>query len=167
MSAIVRLATLKDAAAISHLAVATFHLACPKSTPAEDVRNYIETNLQIECFENLLTSPSRKLHVIEVDGRIIGYSMLSLEPESVGIPEADGIAELTRCYVLAEFHGAGYAQKLVSETLHSIEGHVRLLVNEENGRAIKFYTTHGFTPVGAAYFYVGQDKDRDHVMVRF
>ncbi|CAM3659314.1 GNAT family N-acetyltransferase [Rouxiella silvae] len=167
MSSLIRLATLEDAKAISTLAITTFHMACPASTPAEDIKSYIENNLQVECFENLLQSSQKKLHVLEFEGRIIGYSMLSLAPEPVGIPKADGIAELTRCYVLAEFHGAGYAQKLVSATLQSISGGVRLLVNDENDRAIKFYTRQGFSPVGETSFYVGQDKHRDLVMVNF
>ncbi|SRR5471030_706371 len=167
MSTLVRLATLEDASAISHLAVATFSMACPVSTPADDIKDYIETNLNVECFENLLTSSNKKIHVLEFDDQIIGYSLLTLAPEPVGISKADGITELTRCYLLAEFHGAGYAQKLVSETLQSVSGGVRLLVNEENERAIKFYTRQGFTPVGETSFYVGKDKHLDLVMINF
>lgn len=165
MSLQVRLATLEDAKSISDLAITTFPMACPVSTPAEDIKNYIADNLQVANFENILSSAKRKIHVLEVDGRIIGYSLLNLKPEPVGISQADGIPELTRCYLLAEFHGAGHAQELVKATLQTVSGGVRLLVNDENERAFKFYTRQGFSSVGETSFYVGKDKHRDLVMV--
>lgn len=167
MSSHVRLATLQDAKAISQLAITTFPMACPASTPAEDIQSYIDHNLAVENFEGLLASPQKRIHVLEVEDNIIGYSLLNLAPEPVGIAKADGITEMTRCYMLAEFHGAGLAQKLVNATLESVSGGVRLLVNDENARAIKFYTRQGFTPVGETSFYVGKDKHRDLVMVNF
>lgn len=167
MSSQVRLAQLEDAKAISALAISTFPMACPASTPAEDIKNYIADNLQLANFEDILNCHEKKVHVIEVGGRIIGYSLLNLKPEPVGISPADGIPELTRCYLLAEFHGVGHAQKLIKATLQTVSGHVRLLVNDENERAFKFYTRLGFNPVGETSFYVGKDKHRDLVMVNF
>lgn len=135
MSPIVRVATLEDAKAISELAITTFPMACPVSTPAEDVKSYIESNLNVGCFEIILQSSEKRLHVLELDGRIIGYSMLSLAPEPVGIAKADGIIELTRCYILAEYHGVGFAQQLVSETLKSVDKKRRVCQSRSSSAA--------------------------------
>jgi len=165
MNSLVRLARLEDAEAISQLASLTFPMACPISTPTDDLKSYIESHLNVECFKSILKLSEKIVHAIDFKDKIIGYSMLSLRPEPLGISKADGIVELTRCYVLAEFHGVGHAKSLVSTTLQSVSGSVRLLVNDENERAIHFYKRLGFSPLGETYFYVGEDKHRDLVMV--
>jgi len=60
-----------------------------------------------------------------------------------------------------------FVQKLVKATLQTVSDSVRLLVNDENERAFKFYTRLGCNPVGETSFYVGKDKHRDLVMVNF
>ena len=43
---------------------------------------------------------------------------------------------------------------------------VWLGVNEENGRAIRFYEKHGFARVGTKRFLLGDQWQQDHVLER-
>lgn len=123
--------------------------------------------LQVENFEDILNCAEKKIYILEVGERIIGYTLLNLKPEHVGISQADDLPGLARCYLLAEFLGAGHAQKMVQASLRIVSGGISLLVNDENERAFKFYTRQGFNPVGETSFYVGKEKHRDLEMVNF
>jgi ribosomal protein S18 acetylase RimI-like enzyme len=162
----VRSATLDDAHAISRIAAQTFSMACPPDTPAAELERYINENLTPTCFESALTQPSLRIWVMEHAGNVAGFSLIDCAPENLGISQADGIAELTRCYVAAEHHGSGAAQTLISATLAGISTPVRLTVNDQNSRAIRFYERNGFLTVGETTFQCGEDLHRDLVMVR-
>ncbi|NIF15795.1 N-acetyltransferase [Pantoea sp. Cy-639] len=155
-----------DCAALSQVGQATFALASPPDSAPAAQRHYIADNLQPEHFLAHLRDPHKRLLVLEQDGRVLGYSMLDLAPGTLGIPDADPLVEISRCYVLPEAHGQGGAQQLLDATLAYTQGAVRLTVNERNARAIRFYQRNGFGKVGEAIFPCGEERHRDWVMVR-
>jgi ribosomal protein S18 acetylase RimI-like enzyme len=162
----IRAALLTDAEAISAVAAQTFALACPAGTPEIELQKYIRENLTPPCFELALADPKCDVQVLVNAKTVIGFSLVNHAPESLNLPLADGIAELTRCYVLPAYHGTGCAQRLLDATLASLPGPVRLTVNDQNAKAIRFYTRNGFATVGATSFRCGDDIHRDLVMVR-
>ncbi|WP_025128078.1 GNAT family N-acetyltransferase [Pseudomonas sp. PH1b] len=161
-----RPARVDDSPHLSRIARQTFALACPPDTPAAELQAFIRDHLQAEHFAALLETPLKQLRVLLQDRQIIGYSLISLRPEPLAIAEADGIAELTRCYLAAEHHGSGAAQYLLQQTLAQQPGPLRLTVSETNVRAIRFYQRNGFIKVGETLFQCGADPQRDWVMVR-
>lgn len=162
----VREAVKDDCLRISQIAAQTFALACPPDTPPAEIDAFIQENLLPEHLEALLQRPDKELRVILNEGQVIGYSMLSLRPESLGVPLADHVPELTRCYLSASHHGTGAAQFLLDHTLRSLQGPVRLTVSESNERALRFYQRNGFKTVGETHFQCGADLHRDWVMLR-
>ena len=78
--------------------------------------------------------------------------------------------QLSKMYVLPEFHQAGVAAVLMSaaltEAATSGASGVWLGVNQENERAQRFYTKHGFTRSGTKTFRVGARLESDYVMQR-
>ena len=162
----VRIAMPDDAAAISHIAAQTFAMACPANTPREELAHYIRENLTPECFLSALADPGKNALVLEQEGAVVGFSLITHTPERLGIALADGIPELTRCYVAAAQHGTGAAQFLLTATLAGVRGSIRLTVNDQNIRAIRFYERNGFERVGETTFECGEDMHRDLVMVR-
>ncbi|QXI31282.1 GNAT family N-acetyltransferase [Pseudomonas vanderleydeniana] len=163
---IVRHASAADCVQLSHVACRTFAMACPASTPALEIARHIEGNLQPDHFGELLLQPGKIVLALEVDNQLIGYSLLTLDPEPVGIELADGVQEFSRCYVAPEFHGTGAAGFLMNESLKHLTGPVRLSVSEENSRAIRFYQRQGFRIVGETYFQCGDERQRDWLMLR-
>jgi ribosomal protein S18 acetylase RimI-like enzyme len=79
-------------------------------------------------------------------------------------------AELSKCYVLPGYHGAGIAAALMTQTLAAAHARgaaaVWLGVNEENERAQAFYRKSGFVPVGRKRFLVGDRWEDDFVLER-
>lgn len=162
----VREAQAHDIQQICKIAIETFSLACPPDTPASELKNYIDANFTASSFERILADERYLAKVIEKDEEVIGFSLLDFSAEAVNVPDADGIPELTRCYVSQLYHGSGAAQVLLSETLADIDSPVRLMVNDQNSRAIRFYERYGFKQKGETSFECGNDIHRDLVMVR-
>jgi ribosomal protein S18 acetylase RimI-like enzyme len=154
---------LRDSAEeLAVLAARTFPLACPPSTPAEDIASFIDTNLSAMRFVEYLADPQRTVLIARHDGRIVGYAML--------IRGADGDAELSKIYLLAEFHGTGPATVLMDAALKAAADRgahsVWLGVNQENQRAQGFYLKSGFKINGTRTFRVGARQENDYVMIR-
>lgn len=160
-----RVARPSDAEALSIIAGQTFALASPPDAGAPALQAYIDTQLQPEHFVLHLLNRRKRLRVLEHLGAVVGYSLVDSTPEVLGIAEADGLPELSRCYVLPEHHGHGGAQRLLDDTLAQVSGAIRLTVNEQNARAIRFYQRNGFNKVGEAVFECGPERHRDWVMV--
>ena len=79
-------------------------------------------------------------------------------------------AELSKMYLLPDYHGAGVSTALMARTLATAkEWGVRCVwlgVNQENQRAQRFYAKNGFTINGTRTFQVGARRENDYVMVR-
>lgn len=161
-----RTARPADAEALSDIAAATFALASPADASAKALNAYIRNNLQPEHFCLQLISRAKQLRVLEHDGVVVGYTLIDKAAKALDIEAADGLPELSRCYVLPEHHGNGAAQRLLDDTLAAFTGAIRLTVNEQNARAIRFYQRNGFRQVGEAVFVCGSERHRDWVMVR-
>lgn len=162
---IVRHASAADCVQLSHVACRTFAMACPASTPALEIARHIEGNLQPDHFGELLLQPGKIVLALEVDNQLIGYSLLTLDPEPVGIELADGVRSfpLLRGARISWYGAAGF---LMNESLKHLTGPVRLSVSEENSRAIRFYQRQGFRIVGETYFQCGDERQRDWLMLR-
>ncbi|MGH8383361.1 GNAT family N-acetyltransferase [Pseudomonas sp.] len=161
-----RVARYSDAQALSAVAIQTFALASPPDASPVALQTYIQAQLQPAHFRLHLDSPSKRLRVLEHQGQVVGYSLIDSAPDNLGIALVDGLPELSRCYVLPQQHGTGAGQRLLDDTLAQLSGAVRLTVNEQNARAIRFYQRNGFCKVGEALFQCGPELHRDWVMVR-
>src|SRR5699024_6523407 len=127
--------------ALAEVAARTFPLACPPSVTPADAAAFVAENLSAEKFRRYLRDRRRHVLVAEVAGAIVGYTLLVVEaPENEQVrtaaPRAGG--ELSKCYVLEDFHGQGLATLLLTETLavaarSGLEG-VWLGVNQANER---------------------------------
>jgi len=168
----VRQATVVDAAALHELAAATFPMACPPGTPQADIDDFIAHHLSRDDFSAYLTDPDRSLLLAEVDGRAAGYTMLIVgEPIDPDVARAITVrptAELSKCYVRSEQHGAGLAATLMAATLQAAwelgVASVWLGVNQQNERAFRFYQKSGFVVVGTKHFHLGDREEDDHVL---
>ena len=177
MDAMIRRAAPEDAPALHHLAAETFPLACPPELTADDQRAFIDAHLSEASFLTYLADTNRVVLVDEVDGALVGYTMLVLgQPTdadvrlAVGEDDARPIAELSKCYVLPTAHGSGVAHRLLEATvaIAAASGAERIWlgVNHANVRAQRFYEKHGFHAVGTKRFLVGARLEHDFVLAR-
>jgi ribosomal protein S18 acetylase RimI-like enzyme len=180
MTVTIRPAGAQDAGALAAVAAETFSLACPPHTTEEAKAQFIATVLSEARFGEYLADAERVLliaeDVDEEDGGAValGYTMVNFgEPTDADVQSAIRLrptSELSKCYVLAGHHGAGVATALMTASLEAAaargaEG-IWLGVNEENGRAQRFYGKNGFERVGSKRFLVGERWEDDWVMER-
>jgi GNAT superfamily N-acetyltransferase len=171
MPASVRLAAPVDAPALAELAAATFPLACPPHTTDEAKAAFIAAHLSVASFGGYLADPRRDILLAEVDGEPAGYTMLIFaEPSDPDVATALShrpSIELSKFYVLPGHHGRGVSAALMAATLDAARSRgasgIWLGVNQENGRANRFYEKNGFARVGTKRFLVGEDYEDDFV----
>jgi GNAT superfamily N-acetyltransferase len=174
MSTTVRLATAADAGALSAIAAATFALACPPSTTAVSIADFISTNLSETNFAGYLADAQRVLFLALESDAPVGYSMAVFgEPADPDVAAAITIrptSELSKLYVSPDFHGAGVSASLVSAAVDEALARgalgMWLGVNQQNARANRFYEKSGFALVGTKRFLVGERYEDDFVRER-
>jgi len=167
----IRRATADDAGVLARVAAVTFPLACPPSTTEEAKADFIATHLSEANFDEYLADPDRELFLAEQDGAVVGYTMLVAgDPSDADVAAAittRPTIELSKVYVLPEAHGGGVASSLVARSVEAARARgaaaVWLGVNQENGRANRFYEKNGFALVGTKRFLVGDRYEDDFV----
>ena len=116
---VVHLATTDsvDVHELAAVAARTFPLACPPSTTWENIASFIDTNLSATRFAEYLTDPQRAVLTAQQDGRIVGYAMLIRGvDDNTDVQRAVEIrpaAELSKMYLLPQYHGAGVSTALM------------------------------------------------------
>jgi ribosomal protein S18 acetylase RimI-like enzyme len=163
-----------DLPELADVAAATFPLACPPSSTADNIALFIADNLSAERFADYLADPNRVVFVAREAGRIRGYAMLIR-----GVPDDPDVAravaerpavELSKIYVLPDAHGGAVSAALMAAGVdHAVAVDARTLwlgVNQQNRRAQRFYVKHGFAVAGTKTFPLGGTMENDFVMVR-
>ncbi|MUM17163.1 GNAT family N-acetyltransferase [Mycobacterium sp. CBMA271] len=164
-------ATAADSADLTTVAARTFPLACPPSSTPENIAAFIATNLSTSKFDEYIRD-HRVLVARENGTAIVGYAMLVdgvvEDPEVQRAVTLRPAMQLSKMYVLPEFHRAGVAGALMTAALTEAAARgaigVWLGVNQENERAQRFYAKHGFTRSGVKTFQVGERLEHDYVM---
>ena len=168
----VDVAVSTDAAALADVASITFPLACPSSVAAADIEAFIAANLSAQRVGEYLADPDRRVLTAVDEERIIGYAILArgVSSAAAGCVESRPAAELSKMYVLPDWHGRGAAGALMEAGIAwAAAQHMRALwlgVNQNNPRAHRFYRKHGFEVTGTRTFPVGATLESDFVMVR-
>jgi ribosomal protein S18 acetylase RimI-like enzyme len=181
---VIRTATAADIDALAELAAETFPLACPPHTTAEAVADFVARNFTPAHFAGYLADAERQVLVAErragtsapdaAQGRLVGYTMLvggePKDADAAASVAARPAVELSKFYTRADEHGGGIAGPLMAATLEAARASGAaacwLGVNEENGRAIRFYEKQGFEKAGRKHFTVGGRVENDWVLAQ-
>ena len=161
---------------LTEVAAQTFPLACPPSSSADNVAAFVADQLSVARFTDYLADPGHTILVARDadDPRILGYAMLirgvSDDADVQRAVTARPSVELSKMYVLPDSHGGRVSAALMTAAVeHAARlGAVSLWlgVNQENQRAQRFYTKHGFAVGGNKSFTLGTQIEHDYVMVR-
>jgi len=163
-----------DLPELADVAARTFPLACPPSVTQENIAAFIDENLSQARLRDYLADSDRAVLAARDNGAMVGYVMLIR-----GVPDDDDVlkavtprpaVELSKLYVLPGSHGAGVSSALMTAARqHAINLGAKCMwlgVNQQNRRAQRFYTKHGFTIKGTKTFRLGAGVENDYVMVR-
>jgi ribosomal protein S18 acetylase RimI-like enzyme len=165
----VRRARREDAFQLAELAEATFrHTFASMNTPA-DLDLHCRTSYGEAIQANEIADRKRITLLSEHGERLVGFAQLRWGKAPICVT-ADAPAEIQRLYVIAQLHGTGVAQELMNACLTEMtmsgSDVAWLGVWEHNPKAVAFYTKFGFQQVGEHVFQLGNDAQRDVVMVR-
>jgi len=164
----IRRATVADADAVAAFAVRLLPLGCPETKP-EDLAAYIAAELTPARFRQHLQDSNIMVLVGEHGPTLAGYMLIALRSTNA-LVASPHCTEFRKLYVDPAHHGQGVAAGLMREALALIEadgGHpVWLSCFSENFRAQAFYKKYGFAIIGEQVFRMGNDPQRDFVMLR-
>lgn len=164
----------EDAEELATVAAQTFPLACPPSVSADNIAAFIGANLSVARFLQYLADPERLILTAHQGGRIVGYAMLIRGvARDADVQQAVSVrpaVELSKMYVLPEHHGTGVSAGLMERALAAAAelggSCIWLGVNQQNLRAQRFYSKHGFSVSGNRTFQLGAHREHDYVLVR-
>ncbi|WP_205862083.1 GNAT family N-acetyltransferase [Planosporangium thailandense] len=101
-----------------------------------------------EYFGGLLTGPTTRCWLAEVDGKVAGSLIGRIKRETTVRPAR--VAELESMYVRPEYRSAGVGAALVAEFMAWARGRgaklAAVTAYAANERALAFYARNGFTP---------------------
>ncbi|MBI1753137.1 MAG: GNAT family N-acetyltransferase [Acidobacteria bacterium] len=139
--------------------------------PSSNLERHLAATFGVAKQDAELADPANLTLVLEADGKLLGYALLRAhgpEPAHPGCPFSQPL-EVARFYLDASLHGSGAAAQLMSAVLAraAAAGHdgVWLQVWEQNPRAIRFYAKMGFLDAGDASYRIGEQVDRDRLLV--
>jgi len=173
VSAVIRKATMADAAALAALANRTFietfveDLDIPY--PEADLGGFLAHANSLEAMERRIADPAVGAWVAEEGGRLVAYAIAgAADLDFPGVQPEDGM--LYRLYLLRGHHGQGLGPALMDEVLAWLTttygARPWLVVFSGNLRAQRFYARYGFEKVGEYDYPVGEWTDREFVMRR-
>lgn len=165
----IRSATPGDASRLAQLAEFTFRATFGTANSAEDMELHCRNTYGEAIQAREIDNPHMLTLLCEEDGELIGFAQLrwGVAPACV-IGRKPG--EVQRLYVTSAWHGQGIAQALMNSCLQMLAQRgsdvVWLGVWEQNPRAMAFYRKMMFMEAGEHEFLLGNDLQRDIVMIR-
>ena len=167
--ATMRRAIAADAAALAAFAERTFRDSFADRNTAANMNEHCARHFGPDIQALEISDRSRVTLLAEDAGRLAGFAQLRLE-RAADCVSCERPVELQRIYVASGWHGRGVAQEILREAFAVAAGAqcdaLWLGVWEHNHKAIAFYRKQGFRTVGEHAFKLGQEAQRDLVMVK-
>lgn len=161
-----------DAKMLAELAARLFTEAYGPSHPEPELSRYLARSFSVDKVRDEITDDDVTMFVAEDEAaaRPLGYAFLRKTKELPdGVSSYDSF-EVVRFYVEAAAHGrgigAGLMKKCFDESRWRGADTIWLQVWKEAPWAIGFYQRMGFSVVGSAAFYFGDQVGDDHIMSR-
>ncbi|MYR05775.1 GNAT family N-acetyltransferase [Gordonia sp. SID5947] len=169
-----------QAGAVAEVAAATFPLACPPHSTADDIAGFIRENLHPERFADHIHSPDSDVLTARdgIAGPIVGYALIHhcapTHPDVAAVVTERPVTEISKMYVAPTHHALGrgtppsHALMRAALDLARERGSVLawLGVNQENVRAQRFYAKMGFTRVGVKTFDLNGSIEHDFILAQ-
>jgi ribosomal protein S18 acetylase RimI-like enzyme len=165
----IRRATLADAADVATLAARTFEETFGADNRPEDMAEHLATSYGVAQQSAEIADHGYATLLAFVGGALAAFAQVrrNAPPPCVTGPAP---IEIHRFYVDRRWHGQGVGRRLMDASLDAARtfggATVWLSVWEKNPRAQAFYAKCGFSRVGEADFWVGPDRQTDHIFAR-
>jgi ribosomal protein S18 acetylase RimI-like enzyme len=158
----------EDAGDLAQLMERTFRDAFGAANRPEDLAAHVARSYGLAQQQRELADPAVTTLLAQVEGDLAGYAQIRRGDAPAAVTGPAPI-QLWRFYLDQRWHGRGVAQTLMDAAkrrARQLGGETLWLgVWEENPRGIAFYRKSGFSVAGHFLFHVGDDPQRDLIMV--
>lgn len=156
---------------LAELAARLFTEAYGPTHPEPELSRYLARSFSVDKVRDEITDHHVTMFVAEDETmRPLGYAFLRKTAELPDGVTSYNSFEVVRFYVEAAAQGRGIGAALMeecfAESRHRGADMIWLQVWKEAPWAIGFYARMGFSPVGSAPFYFGEQVGDDHIMSR-
>lgn len=165
----IRNATKDDIPALIKLASDSFYVTYGLYNPVHVLDDYIAKYFSDEQLHREFDDPKNHFYVSEYEGQLTGY--MKLREDNLPECKLDGNPiEIERIYAHPELKRRGIGGALINAAVEKAKSmgytSVWLGVFQKNKPAVAFYKKQGFTIAGDAIFMMGDDPQKDYVMVK-
>lgn len=166
----IRRCSAHDAEMLAVLGARLFAESYGPTHPEPELSRYLARSFSASGIRDAIESPDVTYLVAEDMDRPIGYAYLRTSPEPPAGVEGEQVIEIARFYIDPAYQGRGVGAALMEDCFDDAASRgadvIWLQVWKEAPWAIGFYARMGFTVVGSALFYFGEQIGNDHIMSR-
>src|SRR4051812_16963386 len=112
----IKRATKADYRTIASIGKVSVEEAHRESCSVEDMNDFLERNYNDEAIKEELEDARNIYHILDFNGRPIGFSKIILDAEHTNITEKN-TAKLDRIYLLSEFFGLQLGFELLKRNI--------------------------------------------------
>jgi len=165
----IRRCTTDDAATVASLAARLFAEAYGPTHPEPELSRYLARSFPVDGIREAIADDEVTMLVAEDSaGNAIAYAYLRASPEPPAGVTGERVFEILRFYVDVSWQGKGVGAALMEECFEDAKRRgvdvIWLQVWKEAPWAVGFYERMGFSVVGSAVFYFGEQIGNDHIM---
>jgi ribosomal protein S18 acetylase RimI-like enzyme len=137
--------------------------------PEPELSRYLARSFSVDVVREAIEDDGVTMFLVEdPHGSAIGYAYLRSSPEPPRGVGGNRVFEIVRFYVDSAAQGRGVGAALMSESFNYAKGRgadmLWLQVWKEAPWAVGFYARMGYSVVGSAPFYFGDQIGDDHIM---
>jgi ribosomal protein S18 acetylase RimI-like enzyme len=167
----IRRCTVDDAAATATLGARLFTETYGPTHPEPELSRYLARSFSVEAVRGAISDSDVSMLLVEDSfGNPVAYAYLKASREPPAGVIGDRPFEIVRFYVDGVCQGRGVGAALMDASFADARDRgadvVWLQVWKEAPWAVGFYRRMGFSVVGSAPFYFGEQVGDDHIMSR-
>jgi ribosomal protein S18 acetylase RimI-like enzyme len=167
----IRRCTASDAHALASLGARLFTETYGPTHPEPELSRYLARSFSVEGVREAISDTDVSMLMVEDSAGVpIAYAYMRASSEPPAGVDGRQVVEIVRFYVDSATQGRGIGAALMSSCLTDARargaGAVWLQVWKEAPWAVGFYHRMGFSVVGSAPFYFGDQIGDDHIMSR-
>lgn len=167
----IRRCTFGDAPALASLAARLFTETYGPTHPEPELSRYLARSFSVEVVREAISDSDVSMFMVEDSSGVpIAYAYMRASPQPPTGVEGRRVIEIVRFYVDGATQGRGVGAALMSSCFDDAKERgadvVWLQVWKEAPWAVGFYHRMGFSVVGSAPFYFGEQIGDDHIMSR-
>ena len=167
----IRRCTPPDAPALASLGARLFTESYGPTHPEPELSRYLARSFSVEGVREAISDADVSMFMVEDSSGVpIAYAYMRASPELPAGVDGRDVFEIVRFYVDGATQGRGVGAALMSSCFDDAKERgadvIWLQVWKEAPWAVGFYHRMGFSVVGSAPFYFGEQIGDDHIMSR-